>query len=166
MNCSLLRFCPALGSCGNWGQGGYSPFPSKYRILQILVPGSGGVHSPAGVEGTETYLDTEVQELWRLLPKEDILNSSKWLPPQICTARSAGLGSSSGSCSPRRARPPAPECPADRQALAHSCTCPILVHIHHTHSHMLSLTLSWIFESIALWFSCKTGPDLGTSGWI
>ena len=157
------RFCPIHSSHGAQGQGGNSPFLSKYHRPWVLTPGGGVVHGPARVEGTETHLGAEVQALRRFLPKEDILNSSKWLLPQIYAARSAELGSGSGSCSVERAQ------------AAHSLvpcrwtgSCP-LTHMPHTlvcvytHSHLLSLTLSWIFELIALWVSCKIGPDLGTS---
>ena len=71
--------------------------------------------------------------------------------PDWATALAAAL--------PGEPRLPAPVCPADRQALAHS-------HTHWgTHSPTLSVTLSWIFEGIALQFSCKTGLGLGARGW-
>ena len=40
-------------------------------------------------------------------------------------------------------------------------SCPLTHMSHtliliHTHSHMLSFARSWIFELVALWFSCKT----------
>ena len=72
-------------------------FPSS-----TTVPGSwllmvAGCTAQPGAAGTETRLGAMVRALWRLLPKEDILNSSK------CTAQiSAGLGSGSSRCCSRR----------------------------------------------------------------
>ena len=137
--------------------------------VSTAVPGSwllavAGCTAPPRAEGTETHLGTKVQALWRRPPKEDIFNFSKWLPPQIWGGRSAGWGCSSDSCSARRAWATYSQDPC-RQA----DSCPLtdmprtLIHVH-THLHMLSFTLGWIFELIALWFSCKTGPGLGASG--
>ena len=82
--CSLLRLCPIRGACGAQGQGGNSCVPSKYRSLRALAHGHGGCMALPRAEGTETNLGTQVQALPRLLPKEDNLNSLKWLLPQIC----------------------------------------------------------------------------------
>ena len=142
-----------------------APSPSnKYCSPQILALVGSGVWGPTRAEGTETYLGTEVWALWRLLLREDMLNYSKRLPAQICTARVLGWAAVAAAALLTQSRLPTPKCPVGGQAIAHSCT-------HPAHSstctlkYALLLTFSWIFELIALWFSCKTNLGLGASGW-
>ena len=58
-------------------------------------------HCPSHLSPTDS-LGTEVRAHQRLLLKKDSLSSSEWLLSQICTVRSAGLGSDRGSCYARR----------------------------------------------------------------
>ena len=96
------------------------------------------------MEITEVSLGTKVQPLWHLLPEEDVTNSTKWFPLQICPATSAGFGISSDFA--RRAWAPCPQ--VLLQAARHSHTPP------HTHPRTCSfthaLTLRSIFKLIAL----------------
>ena len=91
-------------------------------------------------DSTETSLGAQVWALWKLLSGEDILNSSKWLLPQICLTRGTGLAAAlTGKPRPHfHIHPPS-------LTLTHSLT--------HTHLDY------WI----DLWFSCKTGVELGAS---
>ena len=77
--------------------------PVSTTVPRSWVLAAVWMRNHARVEGTQTCLGTKVQALQRLLPEEDILNSSEWLLPQICAARSAMLGSGNGSCSAGRA---------------------------------------------------------------
>lgn len=51
----------------------------------------------AGMDITEASRGAEAQLLWWLLSDENITNSTKWLPLQICPAKIAGPGSGHGS---------------------------------------------------------------------
>ena len=120
-----LPLCSRLVLCSQCCSGHLSPalvLPApwaKHSLLNqtVLVtvpaaPSAGEAIAPSlpstaalgRVEGTETSPSTEAWLLWQLLPEEDIVFSSEWLPFQICTARQAKLGCSGSSSSARQAR--------------------------------------------------------------
>lgn len=93
------------GSCSIWDLGGDSSSSIGTAVSRPwFLSATGYTAQQHRAEGTETSLSTQVQTLWRLLSEEHILNSSKWILLQNCTARRTRLGSSSGSCSTRRAQ--------------------------------------------------------------
>ena len=133
LNCSLLSQILSH-SWFPWclGSGRQQPLPQY--VPQSLDPGSWqwwGAR-PCQSGGSETHLGSEAQALQRLLPEEDILNSSKCLLSQICTAEIVGQSSGSSCALPGEPGPPTPEYPAGGQALAHSCTRPA-----HSSAHTL-----------------------------
>lgn len=157
---SSVRPCPICGSSSTQGKGGYSPLPGKYWSPWILDPGGGRVHSPVWGRGHRDKSGCRDVAASVTSSKEDILISSNWLLLQICAARCAGLGSS--SCS-RRAWVTYPQVPL--QVGRHSHTHSHTFICAYALSHLLSLTWSWIFELISLWFSCKTDMGLRANGW-
>lgn len=130
MAASSVRFCPVCSSHGARGQGGHSPFSSKYYSSQIPVPGGSGLHGPARAEGTEMCGHQGTSTLEASSQGEYILKSSKWLLLHMSAARGSGLGSG-GSSSCRRAGTTHFRVPCRRAALgaraAHS-SAHILTH--------------------------------------
>lgn len=107
---SSVRLCSVCSSSGARVREAIAPSASSTTVSWTqgtLAPRGGGLHNmPHRHRGYRGKSSARPQPLWRLLPMEDITNSTKGIPLQICPTRNAGLGdgySSSGSSSTRKA---------------------------------------------------------------